>query len=119
MLKSCKTIEENLQLDYLVLASYAKAFAKDKDGWTALIHAAEKGRLDIVNTLLVAKPDINIQQQDDLTALILATCRGDKEIIRGILEAKADVNIWTKAGMTALDIAKKIGEKENDDKKNS
>ena len=36
MLKGCKTAEENLQLDYLVLASYAKAFAKDKDGWPHL-----------------------------------------------------------------------------------
>lgn len=36
MLKDCKTIEENLQVDYLVLASYAKAFAKDRDNWPRL-----------------------------------------------------------------------------------
>ena len=36
MLRTCKTAEENLQLDYLVLASYAKAFAPGKDGWPRL-----------------------------------------------------------------------------------
>lgn len=36
MLKGCKTVEENLQLDYLVLASYVKAFEKGKDGWPHL-----------------------------------------------------------------------------------
>jgi len=36
MLRNCKTTDENLQLDYLVLASYAKAFARGKDGWAHL-----------------------------------------------------------------------------------
>ena len=40
MLKACKTVNESLQLDYLVLAAYVKAFAKGKDGWPQLTTAA-------------------------------------------------------------------------------
>ncbi|MDW5288751.1 ankyrin repeat domain-containing protein [Formosa sp. PL04] len=61
--------------------------------WTPLIHAAYKGRLDIVEMLISMGVGINIETQKGQTALMFACEEGHAETVKLLLEAGADPNI--------------------------
>lgn len=79
---------------------------RDSQGWTALMHAANKGYTLLMPSLLVAGPDLDVRAADGATALFIAVLRGDGAIAEMLVRAGADVSITGPRGKTALDVAK-------------
>ncbi|KAG9398939.1 hypothetical protein AC1031_014021 [Aphanomyces cochlioides] len=71
-------------------------------GKTALLHATERGHLDIVKGLLLRGAAVDAQNQDDWTPLIMASWHGYLDIIKLLLDHGAAVNGSTKANNFAL-----------------
>ena len=103
-------------------AGGAKVNAKDEDGRTALMRAAEEGSAEIVKALLAAGAEVNLRADDGTTALMYASGSGligypvdnkDRvESVKALLVAGADVNAWDNKGKTALMIASHWGDEE-------
>uniref|UniRef100_A0A8C7EC42 M-phase phosphoprotein 8 n=2 Tax=Nothoprocta perdicaria TaxID=30464 RepID=A0A8C7EC42_NOTPE len=84
----------------------AKVNGRQKNGTTALIHAAEKNFLTTVAILLEAGAFVNTQQSSGETALMKACKRGNSDIVRLMIESGADCNILSKHQNNALHFAK-------------
>ena len=80
--------------------------ARDSRGWTALIHAVDKGYTLLVPPLLAAKADPNIRLADGATALFIAALHGHSEIVALLMKAGADLAIKGPKGRTAADVAR-------------
>ena len=102
-------IEEIVQL---LLEKGADVNAKDNDGRTALMFAAEKGHTEIVQILLKKGADVNAEDEYGGTALMIAAENGHTEIIKLLLEKGADVNAKDWYGKTALMYAAYYGHTE-------
>ena len=79
---------------------------RDGQGWTALMHAANKGYVLLVPPLLEAGADLDLRAPDGATALFMATALGHTGIIALLMEAGADTAIPGPRGKTAVDVAK-------------
>ena len=97
-----------------LLEAGARANEQDAEGNTALMLAAQNGRIDSVKLLLEAGANVRLQNKYGWTALIYAAnSSGDydvanlKEIVTGLIEAGADVNACDWEGKTALSYAMK------------
>nr|XP_058897450.1 M-phase phosphoprotein 8 isoform X3 [Kogia breviceps] len=90
----------------LLLRKGAKVNGRQKNGTTALIHAAEKNFLTTVAILLEAGAFVNVQQSNGETALMKACKRGNSDIARLVIECGADCNILSKHQNSALHFAK-------------
>jgi ankyrin repeat protein len=76
-------------------------------GWTALMHAASKGRLDAVKQLATHRGTrINAHDRYDFTALTMAVSQGQAAVVEYLLTTRADPTIKTDRGESALDIAR-------------
>ncbi|NXG41107.1 MPP8 phase, partial [Psilopogon haemacephalus] len=84
----------------------AKVNGRQKNGTTALIHAAEKNFLTTVAILLEAGAYVNMQQSSGETALMKACKKGNSDIVRLMIESGADCNILSKHQNSALHFAK-------------
>uniref|UniRef100_A0A0G4HY28 Uncharacterized protein n=1 Tax=Chromera velia CCMP2878 TaxID=1169474 RepID=A0A0G4HY28_9ALVE len=102
----------------------------DENGKTALICASDRGHAVIVQLLLDARANTDIQDQQDSgggdlasflfrrnivtlrTALMYAASNGHTDIVRLLLKAKANVNIQDNRGHTALISASNPGHAE-------
>ncbi|XP_056348698.1 M-phase phosphoprotein 8 [Oenanthe melanoleuca] len=84
----------------------AKVNGRQKNGTTALIHAAEKNFLTTVAILLEAGAHVNMQQSSGETALMKACKRGNSDIVRLMIESGADCNILSKHQNSAMHFAK-------------
>ncbi|XP_026714057.1 M-phase phosphoprotein 8 [Athene cunicularia] len=84
----------------------AKVNGRQRNGTTALIHAAEKNFLTTVAILLEAGAYVNMQQSSGETALMKACKRGNSDIVRLMIESGADCNILSKHQNSALHFAK-------------
>lgn len=79
-------------------------------GQTALMLAVSHGRLDMVQMLLEAGADINIQDEDGSTALMCASEHGHIDIVKHFLsQPDCDSTIIDVDGSTALKIAMEAG----------
>ncbi len=78
--------------------------ARDGQGWTALMHAAEKGYKLMVGPLLEARADPDVQAADGATALFMAAVRGHREIIEMLVKAGADTSLKGPQGKTAVEV---------------
>ncbi|GEM_PF-575155 len=79
-------------------------------GWAAdlnkdLLKAAEKGKKDMVQTLLASGADINSRDKDCRTALMLAALGGHSDIVQLLLANDVDVDAKDKDGRTAVMLA--------------
>ncbi len=88
------------------LAGGADVGARDGKGWTALMHAANKGYPQLAGLLLEAKADPDIQAPDGATALFIAAVHGHTEIIELLMKAGADVTIKGPKGKTPVGVAR-------------
>lgn len=71
-------------------------------GFTGLMVAAERGRLDIVKLLLDHKADPNVAGRDGSTALMLAAENNQPEILKLLISRGADPNRQDNNGWTAV-----------------
>ncbi|XP_065105028.1 M-phase phosphoprotein 8 isoform X2 [Paramisgurnus dabryanus] len=90
----------------LLIKKGVKVNARQKNGTTALMHAAEKNFLTTVAILLEAGASVNAQTLGGETALMKACKRGNADIVRLLLEYGADCNIMSKHKSTASYYAK-------------
>jgi ankyrin repeat protein len=66
----------------LLLNKGADVEAKDKDGWTALIWAAQGGYEAMVRLLLDKRADVEAKDQYGWTALLWAAQEGHEAVVR-------------------------------------
>ncbi|TSV41621.1 M-phase phosphoprotein 8 [Bagarius yarrelli] len=90
----------------LLIKKGVKVNGRQKNGTTALMHAAEKNFLTTVAILLEAGSCLNAQTLGGETALMKACRRGNAEVVRLLMEYGADCNILSKHKTTALHFAK-------------
>ncbi|KAF3694557.1 M-phase phosphoprotein 8 Two hybrid-associated protein 3 with RanBPM [Channa argus] len=90
----------------LLIKKGVRVNARQKNGTTALMHAAEKNFLTTVAILLEAGSYVNAQTLGGETALMKACKRGNAEVVRLLLEYGADCNILSKHKNTAMYFAK-------------
>jgi ankyrin repeat protein len=91
-----------------LLAAGARVNARNTEGWTALLFAAQGGHTEAVKALLAAKaePDTSVVMLGGgRTPLMLALSTGNVEMARALLEARASVYVSTSYGATALRFA--------------
>ncbi|KAM4561793.1 M-phase phosphoprotein 8 isoform 1-T3 [Fundulus diaphanus] len=89
----------------LLIKKGVRVNARQKNGTTALMHAAEKNFLTTVAMLLEAGSYVNAQTLGGETALMKACKRGNADIVRLLLEYGADCNILSKHKNSALHFA--------------
>ena len=80
--------------------------ARDGRGWTALMHAVNKGYTLLVPPLVDAQANLNIRAPDGATALFMAAVQGHTEIIELLMKAGAEVSVKGPKGKTAADAAR-------------
>ncbi|XP_034043160.1 M-phase phosphoprotein 8 [Thalassophryne amazonica] len=90
----------------LLIKKGVRVNARQKNGTTALMHAAEKNFLTTVAILLEAGSYVNAQTVGGETALMKACKRGNADVVRLLLEYGADCNIQSKHKNTAMYFAK-------------
>ena len=78
-------------------------------GGTALMLAAARNHVEMVEFLLAKGADLNLTDQGGGTALIYASWKGNAEIVRVLLDHGADPAASTRDGRTALSVARKEG----------
>ncbi|GIV30361.1 MAG: hypothetical protein KatS3mg028_1427 [Bacteroidia bacterium] len=83
--------------------------AKDEDGRTALMKAAELGHKEVAELLIQHGADVNAKDEDGETALMKAAFNGHKEVAELLIQHGADVNAKDEDGETALNWAKYWG----------
>ena len=86
----------------LILKAGANINAKDADGMTALMHAANFARDKVTKLLLKHGADVKIRDSSGKTALMYAAAHEKDDVARLLLEHGADVNAKDKSGNTAL-----------------
>ncbi|XP_056244839.1 M-phase phosphoprotein 8 isoform X3 [Seriola aureovittata] len=90
----------------LLIKKGVRVNGRQKNGTTALMHAAEKNFLTTVAILLEAGSYLNAQTLSGETALMKACKRGNADVVRLLLEYGADCNILSKHKHTAMYFAK-------------
>jgi ankyrin repeat protein len=84
--------------------------ARDAQGATALLVAAERGSPAMVRALLSGGADVRAEDANGNTALHLAARRGDEEMIDDLFGAGALVDAQNRAGLTPLRAALGAGQ---------
>lgn len=79
---------------------------KDHEGETPLMIAAEKGHIDLVQTLKCHGADINLENKHHETALYIAAKNGHKEIVELLINFGANAGHKDRYGNTPLAAAK-------------
>ena len=74
--------------------------ARDARGWTALMHAANKGYTLLVPLLLEADAEVDIRAPDGATALFIAAVHGHSDVIALLIGAGADASLRGPKGKT-------------------
>ncbi|XP_059168282.1 putative ankyrin repeat protein RF_0381 [Physella acuta] len=104
----------------LILSSYAGHFdavkylldiklidvnGVDNFDLTALMYAAQKDKVDVLNLLIEHGADVNKQNNRQFTALHFAALYGKDDNIDALIQAGADVNIKMNLGYSAVQLA--------------
>uniref|UniRef100_A0A7S2XXC2 RING-type domain-containing protein n=1 Tax=Fibrocapsa japonica TaxID=94617 RepID=A0A7S2XXC2_9STRA len=72
---------------------------------TALMKAAFRGHTEVVQKLIAARANLNMQNKNKSTALHLACWKGHSEVVQVLVEAGADTTLRDKRNRTALKAA--------------
>lgn len=101
---ACKN--NNFDIAKILLGAKADVNIKDHDGYTAFAYAffQEKRNNDILNTLIKAGADVNVQV-NGRTPLMIGCSFNDIDMVKTLIAAGADVNSKAIDGATALEFA--------------
>jgi len=101
------TQEESAELVELrgEVESGALVHYPDKDGYTALHRAAEKGWFYVAEFLINNGGDVDAKGYKDSTPLMVAACYGHPDLVALLLHEGADPNTSNPDGNTALSLA--------------
>lgn len=102
-------IQDRIQVAELLLKNGVHIDAKDRDGSTALILAAEGGYKGLTELLTENGADINAQNGHGDSAITLSAKGGHEEVVAYLVEKNVDVNTANGDGDTALIMAARIG----------
>jgi uncharacterized protein len=91
--------------ELLLAAAETLLDAEDNNGRTALMHAAQCGRSDIVQLLLQKGAAVNVTDSQESTPLSVATWYLHVEVAACLIAAGADVNAVNSDGRSALMLA--------------
>ena len=94
-------------IDFITATSKSMLIQQNHDQLTGLHIAALFGHFDIVERLLIAGSDVNIQDYEKNTALHVAAENGRFKIVEHLLAAGVDFNIQNGYGDTVLHLAAK------------
>ena len=94
--------EKFLEFAKLLIDAGADVNAKDNDGLTALMVAANNRNSEVVQELINAGADVNAKSFVGMTALMFAAKKGDSKITKALMNAGADVNAKDMNGSTPL-----------------
>lgn len=99
--------EINIINKIISLQSNPNLKAKDKLSKTPLIYAIETNDLNVIKTILSARPDINLTDKTSKSALMYAIETNNLDIVNAILTAdpKLDINAINNEGETILEYA--------------
>ncbi len=97
-LRLCQTMHEEQLISGRVISR--TVIKPETDNNTPLIHAALRGKLEIVQKLLAAGADPNMQNAMGHTAL--TSCNIHTKVMQALLDAGANPNVKTSCGYTAL-----------------
>ena len=86
-----------------------KSTARYDKGATALMKAAAKGHLNVVEILAEFNAEVNVQNDKGETALMMAAENNHDGVVEFLLELFADASIVDAKGETAMDKATKRG----------
>jgi ankyrin repeat protein len=92
-----------------VLVTRVDVNTQDRDGKTALHHAAVGGQPRMVKALLQQKASINVRDKDGATALFYAAMCGYEDVVRLLVANRADVSAADRHGRTAQGAARRSG----------
>lgn len=84
-----------------LLAAGANPNAAHRDT-CAMVFAAHRGDLDVIDLLRAHGGDINAQNAKGMTALMVAAAYQQHDLARALIQRGADINMRDKDGMTAL-----------------
>lgn len=76
-----------------LLAAGADVNARDRHGQTALMLAAHRGALDVVEALIEAGADLNTTAKYNLSGLMLAIVAGHAAVALALVRAGADTTL--------------------------
>lgn len=116
----------HLALEKLISEHRANINNPDETGFTPLMHAAKKGDLELVKSLIAAGAELDTVafskssissatlglgpiEYAESTALMIAADKGYADIVESLLYAGADANLTNEEGKTALMIAANKG----------
>lgn len=75
---------------------------KDRDNWTPLMWASEKGNLEVVKLLLNGGANVRSKDKDGWTSFLAASQEGHIEVVKLLLEKGSNVNEKDKDNYTPL-----------------
>ena len=91
-----------------LLSNGAPVDSRDSQGWTALMHAANKGYVLLVDILLRSGASPDIRAADGATALVIATMNAHPEAIALLMRAGASVSTRGPRGLSTVDMARLV-----------
>ena len=84
---------------------YRNIEEKDGRGWSTLLHAADKGWDSILNTLIQAGANVNVEDKEQKSPLLAACYMGYVDIAKSLINTGADLNSTDKFEYTSFDWA--------------
>mmetsp|Transcript_45972 Transcript_45972/g.121577 ORF Transcript_45972/g.121577 Transcript_45972/m.121577 type:complete len:426 (+) Transcript_45972:41-1318(+) len=113
MLAACANGPTALACVKWLLDQGAEVIAKDKNGWTALHHAARSGKLESAQVLIENGADVLAKTGDSQNTVMLACMEAHKELVDLLLQQVRDpktlVSERDSLGWTAIHHAAKVG----------
>ena len=92
-----------------MLRAGADPNTRDMNGWTPLMHAADRGRVSLISVLLDARANLDIRAADGTTALFVAVTGAREKIAEMLIDAGADISIAGPNSKTPLEVARLRG----------
>lgn len=87
----------------------ASVNGRDQHGWTALMRAAFKGKVEVMKALMDKGAEVNARDEEGYAALHCATEAGQAEAVEALVKRGVDLEARTVKGTTAMQIAGSLG----------